>query len=32
MRWLERHLTEGEPRLRHFAKIATSLASREPES
>jgi hypothetical protein len=32
MRWLERYLTEGEPRLQHFAEITTSLASREPES
>jgi hypothetical protein len=32
MRLLERYLTEGEPRLQHFAKVATSLASREPES
>jgi hypothetical protein len=32
MRWLERYLTESEPRLQHFAKVATSLASREPES
>jgi hypothetical protein len=26
MRWLERYLTEGSPRLQHFAEIATSLA------
>jgi hypothetical protein len=32
LRWLERYLVEGEPRLQHFAKVATSLASREPES
>jgi hypothetical protein len=31
MRWLERYLTEGTPRLQHFANVATSLASREPE-
>jgi hypothetical protein len=30
MRWLERYLTEGSPRLKHFAKITTSLAKREP--
>ena len=30
MRWLERYLTEGEPRLKHFAEIAASLAKREP--
>jgi hypothetical protein len=26
MRWLERYLVEGEPRLRHFAEITASLA------
>lgn len=26
LRWLERYLTEGSPRLQHFAEIATSLA------
>jgi hypothetical protein len=31
MRWLKRYITEGEPRLQHFAKIATRLAQREPE-
>ena len=31
MRWLKRYLAEGEPRLQHFAKIATRLAQREPE-
>jgi hypothetical protein len=31
MRWLERYLNEGTPRLQNFAEIAT-LASREPES
>jgi hypothetical protein len=31
MRWLERFLSEGEPRLRHFAEIAMRLAQREPE-
>ena len=29
LRWLERYLTEGSPRLRHFAEIATDLARRE---
>jgi hypothetical protein len=29
-RWLERYLTEGSPRLQHFAEIATSLARRGP--
>ena len=27
MRWLERYLTEGLPRLRHFAEITASLAN-----
>lgn len=31
MRWLERYLTEGSPRLQHFAEIAASLASLEPD-
>jgi hypothetical protein len=26
MRWLERYLSEGSPRLRHFAEITASLA------
>jgi hypothetical protein len=26
MRWLERYLTEGSPRLQHFAEISASLA------
>lgn len=30
MRWLERHLTEGAPRLHHFAEITASLAKLEP--
>jgi hypothetical protein len=30
MRWLERYLTEGAPRLRHFAEITAALAKREP--
>ena len=29
LRWLERYLTEGSPRLRHFAEVATDLAERE---
>ena len=29
LRWLERYLTEGTPRLRHFAEVATDLARRE---
>jgi hypothetical protein len=28
MRWLERYLSEGSPRLKHFAEIAASLAER----
>jgi hypothetical protein len=31
-RWLERYLTEGEPRLQHFAEIVAGLASRNPEA
>ena len=30
MRWLERYLTEGTPRLQHFAEIAMSLVKRKP--
>jgi hypothetical protein len=30
LRWFERYLTEGEPRLQHFADITASLAKREP--
>jgi hypothetical protein len=30
LRWLERYLTEGSPRLKHFAEITASLAKREP--
>jgi len=30
MWWLERYLTEGTPRLQHFAEITTSLAELEP--
>ena len=29
LRWLERYLVEGSPRLRHFAEISTDLAKRE---
>jgi hypothetical protein len=29
MRWLERYLTEGTPRLQHFAEVASDLARRE---
>jgi hypothetical protein len=32
MRWLERYLAEGSPRLQRFAAVTTELASREPES
>jgi hypothetical protein len=28
LRWLERYLTEGSPRLQHFADITVSLAER----
>jgi hypothetical protein len=31
MRWLERYLTEGSPRLQHFAEIAGELAKRRPD-
>ena len=30
LRWLERYLTEGSPRLQHFAEITAALAKREP--
>jgi len=30
MRWLERYLTEGSPRLQQFAEVAASLAKLEP--
>jgi hypothetical protein len=30
MRWLERYLTEGSPRLQHFAESTASLSNREP--
>jgi hypothetical protein len=29
MRWLERYLSEGSPRLQHFAEVTASLAKRE---
>jgi hypothetical protein len=29
MRWLERYLSEGSPRLQHFAEITAALAKRE---
>jgi len=29
IRWLERYLAEGAPRLQHFAELAASLAKRE---
>lgn len=29
LRWLERYLAEGSPRLQHFAEIAASLAQHE---
>ena len=32
MRWLERYLSEGEPRLQHFADITARLAKRELEA
>jgi hypothetical protein len=31
LRWLERYMVEGSPRLQHFAEIAASLATRDPE-
>ena len=32
MRWLERYLTEGTPRLQHFAEVVTALAGRDAEA
>jgi len=32
MRWLERYLVEGSPRLQHFAEITASLAKLERSS
>ena len=31
MRWLERYLAEGSPRLQHFAEITASWATLEPD-
>ena len=31
MRWLERYLAEGSPRLQHYAEIVAGLAKRELE-
>jgi hypothetical protein len=31
MRWLERYLTEGSPKLQHFVEVAMSLVKRDPE-
>ena len=31
LRWLERYLTEGSPRLQHVAEVAMDLARREPD-
>jgi hypothetical protein len=30
MRWLERYLAEGTPRLQHFAELVADLAKLEP--
>jgi hypothetical protein len=30
LRWLERYLSEGSPRLEHFAEITASLPKRDP--
>jgi len=32
MRWLERYLSEGTPRLQHFAEVAADLAKRDAAS
>jgi len=32
MRWLERYITAGSPRLRHFAKVTAELARRESDA
>ncbi len=29
MRWLERYLNEGTPRLQHFAEVVASIAARD---
>jgi hypothetical protein len=31
LRWLQRYLTEGSPRLQHFAGIASDLAARQED-
>ena len=31
MKWLGRYLVESSPLLEHFAEIAASLATRDPE-
>jgi hypothetical protein len=31
LRWLERYLTEGSPRLQHFAEITMTLAQRQAQ-
>jgi hypothetical protein len=31
LRWLERYLMEGSPRLQHFAEITAALAKREAD-
>ena len=31
MRWLERYITEGSPKLRHFAEVGGDLAKRLDE-
>jgi hypothetical protein len=31
LRWLERYIVEGEPRLQHFAEVAADLARLERE-
>ena len=32
MRWLERYLTEGSPRLQHSAEITMNLAAQDPSA
>jgi hypothetical protein len=32
LRWLERYLVEGSPRLQHFAEITVSLATSERDA
>jgi hypothetical protein len=32
MRWLERYMSEGSPRLRHVAEITSELAKRDPDA